>query len=533
MAFRRGRRLSIRCKTLPDSPFIHEPDLQGSTWTPFVHEDAMNHPGAVRLAVADGVEISTPTGDGWRYRHALEQAEVGLAWFDCDLHMREINAHACALLGRDPAHVIGSHISELATSALPAEMAREVVRQFREALDDDKMIRVDAWPIRRTDRSGELEYYQWQIRPIGPSAGEHTGLLCTFADVTPFMRVQDELHASRTRYLNLAEGMPQMVWTARADGGVDYFNQNWYDYTGLNSERSLGDGWRAAIHPDDRARCFENISRALASGGQYEFESRIRRALDGSYRWFLIRALSLRDHGTAPVRQWIGTCTDIDDRKRAESEALRSHAAVTKAAAELAHANDELEQFAYSSSHDLQEPLRMVTGYLALLKRKHAEKLDQQAISYLDQAVDGAKRMQLLIHDLLEYSRVGRTGDSESVAAATALRQATTNLAAAIGDCGAEIDAGPLPTVHVDQTMLAQVFQNLIGNALKFRREVPPRISISAERDGKLWRFAVRDNGIGIEAMNRTRIFDVFQRLHSRNEYPGTGIGLAICKKAV
>jgi PAS domain S-box-containing protein len=218
---------------------------------------------------------------------------------------------------------------------------------------------------------------------------------------------------------------------------------------------------------------------------------------------------------------------DITDRKQAQD-------ALERQAQELARSNAELEQFAYVASHDLQEPLRMVSSYTQLLAKRYRGKLDADADEFIAFAVDGVTRMQQLINDLLAYSRVRTKGrefaptDGEAV-----LKSALANLQVAITESGASITHDPLPVVLADEGQLVQLFQNLIGNAIKFRGEASPRVHISAERRGLDWRFTVRDRGIGIEPEYAERIFMIFQRLHSRGEYPGTGIGLAICKRIV
>ncbi len=200
----------------------------------------------------------------------------------------------------------------------------------------------------------------------------------------------------------------------------------------------------------------------------------------------------------------------------------------------LARSNADLEQFAYVASHDLQEPLRMVSSYCQLLAQRYKDKLDSEAMEFIQFAVDGARRMQVLINDLLQYSRVSTRGKPfEPVNLTAVLEDAKANLRFAIEESGAVITNDPLPTVAVDRTQMTQVMQNLLGNAIKFRNEKPPRIHVGVTRDKKWWEISVRDNGIGFEQKFADRIFGVFQRLHTREQYPGTGIGLAVVKKIV
>lgn len=202
--------------------------------------------------------------------------------------------------------------------------------------------------------------------------------------------------------------------------------------------------------------------------------------------------------------------------------------------AELARSNAELEQFAYVATHDLQEPLRAVASCVQLLQKRYEGQLDEKAQEFITHAVDGTKRMQTLINDLLAYSRIST--DAQVFASTNcemALQEALANLMVAISESGAVVTQDALPMVNGDATQLTQLFQNLVGNALKFRGERPPEIHIGAVRNNGDWRFSVADNGIGMEPQYFERVFLVFQRLHTRKEYQGTGIGLAICKKVV
>ena len=202
--------------------------------------------------------------------------------------------------------------------------------------------------------------------------------------------------------------------------------------------------------------------------------------------------------------------------------------------AELRRSNAELAQFAYIASHDLQEPLRMVTSFLKLLEERSQDVLDDKANTYIGFAVDGADWMQKLIDDVLAYSRVGANGSEfRLVSCEEALDRALANLRTVVGESAAVVTRGPLPAVMADDVELVELFQNLIGNAIKFRNADAPRIHVSAQSAGSEWVVSVRDNGIGLDMRHAERVFEVFQRLHPRGKYPGTGIGLAVCKKIV
>nr|WP_269326884.1 ATP-binding protein [Kineosporia mesophila] len=226
--------------------------------------------------------------------------------------------------------------------------------------------------------------------------------------------------------------------------------------------------------------------------------------------------------------------TEVEQAEQARRETLQARAILEDQTQELQRSNRELEQFAYVASHDLQEPLRKVASFCQMLQRRYGGQLDDRADQYIHFAVDGAKRMQQLINDLLEFSRVGRlSAPSADVDLSECLENALLNLETAKEESAAEITADDLPVVHGEAPLLTQVMQNLIGNAIKFRAGAAPRIRIAARRDGEFWEFTCSDNGIGIEQEYADRVFLIFQRLHAKEAYGGTGIGLAMCKKII
>ncbi|MDJ0767007.1 MAG: ATP-binding protein, partial [Myxococcota bacterium] len=258
-------------------------------------------------------------------------------------------------------------------------------------------------------------------------------------------------------------------------------------------------------------------SEVVTSGNEKRFEL----VLDHFGRWCEVTAFARRPGHLVTMLE------DISVRKEAE-ETLRIKATP------LERSNAELEQFAYVASHDLQEPLRMVASYTQLLADRYESKLDEKAHKYIGYAVDGAKRMQALINDLLSFSRVGTKGKKPlGVDSSDVLAEVIRNLERTISDSGTELEVGDMPSVLADRTQLGQVFQNLIANAIKFRGSEPPKIRITSEQRDGLWAIHVDDNGLGIEEQFYDRIFVIFQRLHGRGEYEGNGMGLAIVKKIV
>jgi light-regulated signal transduction histidine kinase (bacteriophytochrome) len=220
--------------------------------------------------------------------------------------------------------------------------------------------------------------------------------------------------------------------------------------------------------------------------------------------------------------------------EQARDDAQRARAVVEEQAQDLARSNTELEQFAYVASHDLQEPLRKVASFCQLLERRYKGQLDERGDQYIEYAVDGAKRMQQLINDLLAFSRVGRiAADFAPVDLGAALAQAQRQLATMLEETGATVTSDALPTINGENTLLVQLFQNLVGNAVKFHGAESPRIHIGVRATGGMWELSSSDNGIGIEEQYADKIFVIFQRLHARDAYGGTGIGLAMCKKIV
>jgi len=373
------------------------------------------------------------------------------------------------------------------------------------------------------DQQGQPVWIAWSVRPVTDLQGNVTEMQGVGLNITERKRAEQAVQQSEAKLRTLIEALPAMVWVVKPDGTFEYVNQLWCDYTGYSPEQA--EQWLETIHPEDREQTLERVEKANITGEIYNVEHRVRRR-DGAFRWHISRAVALKNDGVSGFR-WLGTSTDIHDQKIVEHDLRR----LTE---ELERSNKELEDFAYVASHDLQEPLRMITGYLQLIERRYKGKLDKDADEFIAYAVDGATRMQRLIADLLAYSRVGTRGRALAPIDLTCpFERAQADLWRTISETGTRITHDPLPKVRGDETQLAQLFLNLLGNAIKFRSDRIPEIHVGVEDKEKEWLISISDNGIGFDQRYGDRVFQVFQRLHTRQKYPGTGIGLAICKKIV
>jgi PAS domain S-box-containing protein len=379
--------------------------------------------------------------------------------------------------------------------------------------------------IVRTD--GEMLWVLARRQVLADESGKATRLLVAMIDVTERKHAEAALRESESRFRSLTQLSSDWYWEQDQQFGLKFMSGRMGERTGLDAAAYIGrkrwDTPALNLTEDDWAKHRAQLERHQPF---HDFEMQ-RPADDGSStRWISISGEPLFDEAGA-FAGYRGVGSDITERKQAEIALRAAHE-------ELKRSNAELEQFAYVASHDLQEPLRMVSSYTQLLLRRFGERFDGDSREFMGYIVDGAARMKQLIEDLLAYSRVGTKGkEFREVQVEEALRRAVGNLRAAIEEAGAAVTWDALPTVMADDTQLTQLFQNLIGNALKFRSASVPRVHLFVSRQDPDWHFMLRDNGIGIEAQYFERIFMVFQRLHNKAEYPGTGIGLAICKKVV
>jgi PAS domain S-box-containing protein len=421
----------------------------------------------------------------------------------------EANAAATNAYGYSREELLSLSISDLRSS----ETQSLVVDQMTEA--DARGILFETVHRRKDGHTFPVE-----VSSQGATMGGTRTLISVIRDITERKRVEEALRQSETRYRLLVDAIPNM--------SVHLFDQDHRfliaggeEITKGGFDKSLIEGRTLSeAYPDEVVSILEPLYDKALRGESSFFEQEYG---DFVYHQSIIPVHD--DQGR--IYAGMVLSHNITGRKRAEEELQR-------AMQELKRSNADLEQFAYVASHDLQEPLRMVASYTQLLARRYHGKLDADADEFITYAMDGATRMQTLINDLLAYSRVGTRGKPfEPTDVAAVLQAVLANLAIAIRESGAVVTHAALPEVKADPSQFVQLLQNLIGNAVKFRSESPPQIHLGVERLPGEWRFSVRDNGVGIEPQYFQRIFAVFQRLHTQREYPGTGIGLAICKKIV
>ncbi|HWJ34828.1 MAG TPA: PAS domain S-box protein [Steroidobacteraceae bacterium] len=386
--------------------------------------------------------------------------------------------------------------------------------------------------LRIAAASGRTETESWRVRKDGSrflanfvitAARNSSGTLLGFSEISRDVTERQETEA---KYRGLLEAAPDAMVVVNQAGEIVLLNLQAEKQFGYHRDELVGqrvkniipEGFAERLIADGTRTAVEALAQQIGTG--IDLLGRRKNGSDFPIE-IMLRPLESADGilVTAAIR-------DITERKKSDEFLL-------KTVGELKRSNDELEQFAYIASHDLQEPLRMVASYTQLLAKRYHGRLDSDADEFIAYAVDGSNRMQQLIEDLLAYSRAGMDGRAlQKISSDRSLQKALANLRLTIEETGALVTHDSLPDITTDDTQLTQVFQNLVGNAIKYRSAEVPRIHVSAAANGgNEWIFSVRDNGLGIDPKYFARIFVLFQRLHGRDEFDGTGIGLAICKK--
>ncbi len=363
-------------------------------------------------------------------------------------------------------------------------------------------------------------------------------------NITDKIRSEEIIRESEERFRMLTDSAPVLIWMCNEHKDCTYVNKPWCDFTGRKLEQELKRGWTQNVHPGDAQSVRELFGKAFDSRSRVTLEYRLKRH-DGVYRWMAVEGTPYFS-AAGTFLGYIGTSIDVTDRKdaMAELEKIKSELELrvdkrteelTKANQELARSNKELEDFAYIASHDLQEPLRKISSFSNLLVTKYKGDLPENAQTYINSMQKASIRMGNLINDLLAYSRVAtHVLPFKKVNLKKVVEDVLDDLNTRIEQTNARITVDGLETVYADSSQMRQLFQNLISNALKYRKkETPPKVSITSKHQETFCIIRVKDNGIGFDEKYTDRIFTIFQRLHGKSEYEGTGIGLAICKKIV
>jgi len=448
-------------------------------------------------------------------RSLLEASLDPLVAIGPDGKITDVNGATETATGFGRAALIGTDYSDYFTEPEKARAGYQEV--FRKGFVRD-------YPLELRHRDGRVTSVHYNASVYRDESGEVIGVFAAARDITERKRAEGALRQANAYNRSLLEASLDPLVAIGPDGKITDVNGATEAATGFARAALIGTDFSDYFTEPEKARA--GYQKVFREGFVRDYPLELRNR-DGRVTSVHYNASVYRDEGGQAIGIF-AAARDVTERKRAEEK-------IQRYTEDLRRSNQELEHFAYVASHDLQEPLRSVSSFSQLLARRYQDKLDADAHEFIGFIVEGAMRMQTLINDLLSYSRVGTRGipftpvDCEEI-----VRTAKENLDATIAESGALFTHDPLPTVSGDPTQLTQIFQNLFSNAIKFRRpEEAPRIHVSAARQDSAWRFSVRDNGIGIEPRYFDRIFIIFQRLHGREDYPGTGIGLAVCKKIV
>jgi PAS domain S-box-containing protein len=395
------------------------------------------------------------------------------------------------------------------------------------------------WRGTFTNRRKDGSFYddEQTITPVRSIEGTITHFVSIMNDVTDRKRGELALQESESQFRTMVNAIPQLAWVAHADGLIFWYNQRWYDYTGTAPEQMTGAGWQRLLDPDLLPKVMEVWNESIANGRPFDMEFPLR-AADGHYGWFLTRVFPFKD-ATGEIVRWFGTHTDVSRKREADEEIRRLNATleqrVAERTAELETANKELEAFSYSVSHDLRAPLRAVDGFSQVVLEDYGAQLPEEGRRDLETIRRGAQSMGVLIDDLLTFSRLSRIPlKKQEVDTGLLVRSVLGGLHAERKGRQIEIRILELPSCQADPALLRQAWINLLSNALKYTRHRQPGvIDIGCKLEQGESVYYVRDNGAGFDMQYGHKLFGVFQRLHGKDEFEGTGVGLAIVQRII
>lgn len=454
----------------------------------------------------------------------IENAPFGVYVVDAQFRMAQVSAGSRhAFRGVDP--LLGRDFGEVLRCIWPDNFAAAVEARFRHTLKTgEAYVAPDSTEVREDSRS--VESYDWRIERLRLPDGQ-CGVVCYFYDITARKRAEAGLVESEERFRSLVSVLADVPWTCDVEGRMVSPQPAWEQFTGQSWEQYRGTGWRAAVHPDDRPQLEAQWNRGAKGDGKIHASFRLWKAAAQQHRHVTARGTPLRDPD-GRIREWVGACTDIHEQQLAAEKLEGLVADRTEA---LQDKLGELEAFSYSVSHDIRGPLRTMQGFASALLEGYGDKLDENGRDYLRRIDRGAQRLDLLVRDVLAYSKLAKGQFKlESIELGGFLQELVEGREFA-PDIVELVE--PLPAVRAHQALLAQIFSNLLENAVKFARPgVPPRVWIRGEQRGGMVRVWVEDNGLGIAPQHFGRIFEIFGRVHGDGRFDGTGIGLAIVKKA-
>jgi PAS domain S-box-containing protein len=410
--------------------------------------------------------------------------------------------------------------------------------------------------LQKSPEKLELEYINFVYQPFTDTKEDTEGI-CVFAyPVTDMVLARKKVEESEEHFRSFANSIQNLAWIANGDGWIYWYNQRWYDYTGTNLEDMQGWGWGKVHHPEHIDRVVEYVKKAWKIDKPFEMIFPLRR-FDGEYQSFLTLVVPIIDDA-GKICRWIGTNTNINQQKEAEEalklseqryrmladsleqqvnertlELKKSQAELTSKNQELEQQNAELASFTFIASHDLKEPLRKIEIYSNKIIDAEQSNLSGNSKNYLSKLTETTYRMRKLLDDIFTYAETGKKLSYEATNLSEIAALSAHTLQEQINE-GAKVKYANLPTINAIPSQMEQLFTNIIGNSLKYSKKgVKPYIKIETQQDGSNWKISFADNGIGFDEAFNEKIFEIFQRLHSRTDYSGTGIGLAICKKIV